>query len=100
MASLLPGPLIEKQHQLPEEVREKIVMLKSEHPALRPHEIARICELEFGRRPSPHTVRRMLAENPVLVGDRSVVRQYPPYHERRRDHYDRYFAEWSLFELR
>ncbi len=102
MASLLPGPKIEKHHQLPQDVREKIVMLKSEHPAFRPHEIARICGLEFGRRPSPHTVKRILAENPVLVGDRSVVRQYPPYHqmpggrERRRAVVDLHFQGWTV----
>lgn len=101
VASLIRTPKVEKHHRLPEEVRRRIVMLKAEHPAFRPHEIARICELQFGHRPSPHTVKRILAENPVLVGDRSVVRQYPPYHEmleggeRRRAVIDLHFQGWT-----
>ncbi|MDP9350996.1 MAG: helix-turn-helix domain-containing protein [Chloroflexota bacterium] len=102
VASLIRPPKVEKHHRLPEEVRRRIVMLKAEHPAFRPHEIARICELQFGRRPSPHTVKRILAENPVLVGDQRVVRQYPPYHEmpvgfsRRRAVVDLHFQGWTV----
>ncbi len=101
VASLLPPAKTEKHHRLPEDMRQRIVMLKAEHPAFRPHEIARICELQFGHRPSPHTVKRILAENPVLVGDQHVVRQYPPYHEmqgglpRRRAVIDLHFQGWT-----
>lgn len=101
IASCIPPAKVEKHHQLPEDMRRRIVMLKAEHPAFRPYEIARICELEFKRRPSPHTVKRILAENPVLVGDQSVVRQYPPYHEidgaydRRRAVVDLHFQGWT-----
>lgn len=63
---------------MPRDIQRAILTLKVEHPALRPHEIATICGVRFGRRPSPHTVRRILAEDPppILVG-----RRYPPYHQ-------------------
>src|SRR5919201_5381763 len=49
---------------LPPDIRQFIVDLKAEHPPFRPNEIATICALcalKFGRRPSPHTVQRILA---------------------------------------
>jgi transposase len=77
MASLFtPAPT--PQHHLPDEISQAIRHLKAEYPPLRPHEIATICATRFGRRPSPHTVKRILAEEPVP--DR-VPRRYPPYHE-------------------
>jgi hypothetical protein len=54
-----------------------ILALKAEHLALRIHEITTICWARFGHRPSPHTVKRILAEGllPPVLG-----RRYPPYH--------------------
>src|SRR5205823_2152062 len=40
----------------------------------RPNELARICYVRFGRRPSPHTVKRVLAEEPAPL---QVARRYP-----------------------
>jgi len=76
MASLF-APAAQRQHRLPEEIRQAILQLKAEYAPLSPHEIAVICSARFGRRPSPHTVKRILAEEPVPTG---VPRRYPPYH--------------------
>lgn len=78
MASLFGPPKVERHRTLPAEIQHAILVLKAEHPAFHYHEIATICGVRFGRRPSHHTVRRILAEEPlpILVG-----RRYPPYHQ-------------------
>lgn len=78
MASLFPPPKVAKHRRLPEEVRRAIVALKTEHPAFRPNEIADICAVRFGRRPSPHTVKRLLAEESPLP---RAARRFPPYRD-------------------
>ena len=77
MASLFGPPKVERHRTIPVEIQRAILTLKAEHPAFHPHEIANICGVQFGRRPSHHTVRRLLAEDPLptLVG-----RRFPPYH--------------------
>jgi len=60
MASLFhkdstPSP--DKARALPPDMRQLIVDLKAEHPGFRPHEIATICFLRFGRKPSDHTCK-------------------------------------------
>jgi hypothetical protein len=52
-----------------------IVDLKTEYPGFRPHEIATICFLHFGRKPSDHTVQRVLADGPKPG---VTMRRYPP----------------------
>ncbi len=76
MASLFGPPKVERHRTLPEEIQRAILALKAEYPPLRPNEIATICGVRFRRRPSHHTVRRILAEDPAptLIG-----RRYPPY---------------------
>ncbi len=69
MASLLPvepPPPVPKQDKraLPPPIRQEIVDLHAEYPAFRPHEIATICFVKFGRRPSPQTVKLILASVP------------------------------------
>lgn len=76
MASLF-APMPERPRRLPDEIRQAILQLKAEYAPLSPHEIAAICQARFGRRPSPHTVKRILAEEPLPVG---VSRRFPPYH--------------------
>ncbi len=78
MASLFGPPKVERHRTLPEEIQRAILVLKVEHPAINDHEIAKICGVQFGRRPSHNTVRRILAEDPlpILVG-----RRFPPYHQ-------------------
>jgi len=79
MASLFATPAHSSQDRrtLPPQIRDAIRQLSAEHPALRPHEIATICGVCHGRRPSPHTVKRVLAEMPS--SPRST-RRFPPYH--------------------
>lgn len=61
---------------LPPDMRQLIVDLRAEHPGFRPNEIATICFLRFGRRPSPHTVQRVLASGPLPS---IAARRFPPY---------------------
>jgi len=78
MASLFGPPKVERHRTLPENIRRHILALKAEHPAFRANEIATICGIHFGRRPSPHTTKRILAEtSPAPV----ATRRYPPYHQ-------------------
>jgi hypothetical protein len=59
MASLFrhpPPPAPDQGRSLPQEMRQLIVDLKAEHPGFTPHEIARICFLRFGRKPSDQYV--------------------------------------------
>jgi transposase len=80
MASLFtqapPDHSEEKSRGLPPDMRQLIVDLKAEHPGFRPNEIATICFLRFGRRPSPHTVQRVLADGPLPC---IPARRFPPY---------------------
>ena len=57
-------------------LRQLIVDLKAEYPALHLREIARICYVAEGRRPSPHTIQRVLADGPAPT---RIGRRYPPY---------------------
>jgi len=77
MASLFAPPKVEHHRTLPEDIRRHILALKAEHPAFRADEIAKICAAHFGRRPSPHTVKRILAETPPTP---VTTRRYPPYY--------------------
>ncbi len=77
MASLFGPTKVERHHRLPEEIRRHILALKAEHPPLRVHEITTICWVQFGHRPSPHTVKHILAETPPVP---VATRRYPPYH--------------------
>ena len=67
MASLFPPPQLEKHRRLPARVRAAIRDLHAEHPTFYASEIAAICAIRFDHRPSPHTVRRILAEDPVMA---------------------------------
>jgi len=66
----------EDRRLLPPPLRQLIVDLKAEHPAFRLGEIARICFVASGRRPSPHTIQRILATGPE---PRQTWRRYPRY---------------------
>jgi len=102
MASLFHkkrAPSTEAGRSLPPEMRQLIVNLKAEHPGFRPHELATICFLRFERRPSDHTVKRILADGPkpTVTG-----RRYPPYaqiadpYQRRRAIVDLHAEGWSI----
>ncbi|MDQ5826892.1 MAG: helix-turn-helix domain-containing protein, partial [Chloroflexota bacterium] len=54
-----------KHRGLPPAMRRLIIDRKAEYPAFSFGEIARICYVAFGRRPSKHTVKRVLEEGPT-----------------------------------
>ena len=69
MASLLPPtppPNLPKQDKraLSPPIRQAIVDAHAEYPLLSLHEIASICYVQFGRKPSPHTIQYILATGP------------------------------------
>lgn len=72
------APSQEDKRSLPPHLRQIIVDLKHQHPAFRPGEIAQICYVASGRRPSPHTVRKILANGPKPS---RLDRRYPLYAE-------------------
>ncbi len=67
-----------RHRKLPPTIRRLIVDLKAEHPHLSLGEIASICYVGFGRRPSKHTVKRILEEEPMPL---KMARRFDPYHE-------------------
>jgi len=76
MASLFPPPQAEKHRRIPARVRAAIRDLHAEHPTCYASAIAAICAIRFDHRPSPHTVRRILAEDPPPA---RIARRFPPY---------------------
>jgi transposase len=66
------------RRQLPPAIRQAIRELKAEYLPFRTNALASICDARFSRRPSPHTIKRVLAEEPPLLNPR---RRYPPYRE-------------------
>src|SRR6266849_3175492 len=83
MASLLPvtpPPDIPKQDKrtLPPPIRQAIVDARAEYPGLSLHEIASICYVQFGRKPSPHTIQLVLADGPKPS---RTTRRFPRFDE-------------------
>lgn len=86
MASLfpvLPPPPVPEQNKrdgrmLSPNVRQAIVDVHAEYPALSLREIASICYARFNRRPSPRTIKMVLADGPK---PQVTTRRYPPYAE-------------------
>jgi len=81
MISLFPKEPVrpsDDARELPPDMRQLIVDLKAEYPDFRPHEIATVCYVHFGRRPSHHTVQRVLASGPQPS---ITARRFPPYNE-------------------
>ena len=86
MAALFPAappPLVPAQNKhdqrlLPPNVRQAIVDVHAEYPALSLREIASICYARFNRRPSPRTIKMVLADGPK---PHVKARRYPPYAE-------------------
>ena len=62
---------------LPPEIRRAVVELKAEYPPFGLREIATICRHRFDRRLSHHTVRAVLASEPLPV---RPPRRVPRYH--------------------
>jgi transposase len=59
-------------------LRQLIVDRKAEYPALHLRELAQMCYVKDGRRPSPGTIQRVLADGPPPTRS---GRRYPPYRE-------------------
>ena len=59
-------------------MRRRIVELKVEYPRFSLGEIARICYVLFGKKPSKHTVKRVIEESPIPL---LPPRRYASYHE-------------------
>jgi putative transposase len=83
MASLLPPeppPSVPKQDKrsLPPPVRQAIVDAHAQYPDLSLHEIASICYAQFGRKPSPHTIKLVLATGPK---PQRTARRFPRFAE-------------------
>jgi transposase InsO family protein len=86
MASLFPAappPPVSKQNQrdqrmLPPNVRQAMVDVHAEYPALSLREMASICYARFNHRPSPRTIKMVLAAGPK---PQVTARRYPPYAE-------------------
>jgi putative transposase len=79
MASLLPPdpppPVPQRDKRtLPPDIRQEIVNLQAEYPAFRPHELATICFVKFGRKPSPQTIKLVLASGPKPTHSRRFKR--------------------------
>ena len=87
------------RRSLPADIRQRILTLKAEYPAFRPHEIAEICRRRDDCRVSHKTVQRVLANNPLPV---VAQRRYPPYAqmhngaERRLAIVHLYFDGWNI----
>lgn len=77
MESLFDTPWT-RHRKLPPSLRRLIVDLKVEHPPMGLGEIANVCYVCSGRRPSKHTIKRVLAEEPMPL---RMVRRFDPYHE-------------------
>jgi putative transposase len=104
MASLFPEPppSPEDRRQVPADIRLRILALKAEYPAFRPHEIAAICRRRDDCRIHHSTVRRVLGTNSLPAG---VTRRYPPYTQM-RDGAERrlaiialYFDGWNIASI-
>src|SRR3954468_6713005 len=78
MQSLFEAEPVEDKRALPPSYRQAIVQLKPEYPAFRPNELATICEVRFERRPSSHTIKKILATEPPPA---EVVRRFSRYAE-------------------
>lgn len=79
MASLIPPdppPVVPKRDKrtLPPDIRQEIINLFAEYPLFRPHELATICFVKFGRKPSPQTIKLTLATGPKPTRSRRFQR--------------------------
>jgi transposase len=79
MHGLLPAhspSLPDDPRTLAPPMRQLIVNLRAEVPSMALREIALICEVQFGRRPSHHSVKKVLAAGPPPS---VTLRRFPPY---------------------
>ena len=72
-----PAPPERDRRRLPAEIRRAIVALKAEYPPFGLREIARVCRHRFGRPVDHHTVKHVLAVEPLPL---DPSRRFPRYH--------------------
>lgn len=72
-----PTPL-QRAARFPEKLVAFVLALKAEHPPLNAHELATMCFIKHGRRPSIKTIRRVLAHHPL---PQLTTRRFPPFHD-------------------
>lgn len=63
---------------LPRPMQQVIVDLRAQYAGFHPNEMATICYVQFGRRPSAPTIQRVLAEGPPPA---RATRRLPRYHD-------------------
>lgn len=91
-----------KYRRLPPLLRRLVVDLKAEHPPMNLGEIANICYVQTGRKPSKRTIKQVLDEEPIPL---RLLRRYSPYHQmpealERRTAVVRLHAEgWSVTSI-
>src|SRR6266566_283029 len=64
---------------LPPEIRQLIVDLHGEMPAMSWREIAEICYIQYGRRPDHKSVKHIATSSPARPG--LISRRYSPWHQ-------------------
>ena len=76
--SKIPSEQTETSRSVPEEIRQLIVDLHREMPTMSWREIAAICFIRTGRKPSHHSVKRIATSGspPPLI-----ARRYQPWHQ-------------------
>ncbi len=83
MASLFSsgeqGGARETGKTLPPEIRQLIVDLHGEMPAMSWREIAEICYIQYGRRPDHKSVKHIATSSPARPG--LISRRYSPWHQ-------------------
>jgi len=97
-----PAPASDDRRRLPADIRHRILTLKAEYPAFRPHEIAAICRRRDDCRVSHKTVARVLAAGPFPT---LIQRRYLPYAQmpdpaqRRLAIVHLYFDGWNIASI-
>ena len=75
--SKIPREQAETSRSLPQEIRQVIVDLHREMPTMSWREVADICFIRFGRKPSHHSVKHIATSgSPPLL----TARRYQPWH--------------------
>jgi len=73
-----PRQAQDRHRSLSPPIRQGIVDLRADHAALSLRDLAQICYVCFGRRPSHHTIKQVLADGPAPARHE---RRFPPYAE-------------------
>jgi uncharacterized protein YneF (UPF0154 family) len=72
-----PREQVETSRTLPEDLRQLISDLHAEHPTMSWREIAEVCYIRYGRKPSHNSVKQVIATSPPPS---LRARRYQPWH--------------------